>query len=217
MMEIFHYFTSRSGNKGNKRAFVITLDAVISALIFVTILIGTSIYISESTEQRLIQLQLIRTANDIVTVLDYNGTLKTALLTQSPDLLDNETFKLLPNNIGLAIDVINSNPPKNVTLTQNIPKRGNLFSGERVLYINGNFTKVKYWVFQSAQSCIDTDSNNIYPSKNQLTAGTITVGGSSNQDFCLDASNLNEYYCENTKSAIIKSTIISCACTSGHC
>jgi len=116
----------------NKKAFILSLDVAIGVILVFILLTGSSFFFLRANEDFIPNLQMLRFASDVVTVLDADGTLKT---------FDNAQIKsgmisLLPENYGMRI-TINSTYSNNLIIaeTDTAPlERRFIISGKRFFY-----------------------------------------------------------------------------------
>lgn len=125
-------------NKKNKKGIIFTLDVILGTIIVLIVLTFGSVYLSLASDEKLGQLQLIRTGNDILAILDYRAILQS----QNETLIYDEMKTLLPMNMDMQI-LIEASSSATQTVVQP-PAKGLVVSGSRVIYINGNYAKAKY-------------------------------------------------------------------------
>jgi hypothetical protein len=134
---------SKSVYGTNKKSQVFTLDVFIGLMIALIILTFSLFYLIKASEERLSQMQLIKTGYDILAILDYQG-----ILTQNSTVIENNTAILLPENMNMQIIVQTQTTS---TITSTIPpEKGTIVSGSRAVYINGIYGKAKFlaWYIQ---------------------------------------------------------------------
>lgn len=134
---ILQHLKLQSG-RTNKRGIVFTLDVFIGLMIALIIITVGLYYLIQSSNERLAQLQLIRTSSDIMAILDYNGLLST----ENSTLMESEMEYMLPNNMGMQITV--QTQTFNAGTSEAPPQKGLIVAGQRVVYINGVYGKANY-------------------------------------------------------------------------
>ncbi|MEK6973624.1 MAG: hypothetical protein AABW41_00020 [Nanoarchaeota archaeon] len=122
----------------DRKGIVFTLDVMLGIMVVLIILTFGSVYLSLASDEKLGQLQLIRTGNDILAILDY----KAILQSQNETLIYNEMKTMLPPNMDMQILI--EAPSSATQTTMQPPPKGLIVSGSRVIYINGNYAKAKY-------------------------------------------------------------------------
>ena len=120
-----------------------TLDVFIGLMVALIILSFSLFYLIKAGEERLSQMQLIKTGYDVLAILDYQG-----ILSQNSSVLENNMTRLLPENMNMQV-IIQTTTIN--TITSAIPpQKGTIVSGSRAVYINGAYGKAKFlaWYLQ---------------------------------------------------------------------
>ncbi len=121
-----------------KKGIVFTLDVFIGLFIALIIITVGLYYLIQSSNERLAQLQLIRTSSDIMAILDYKGLLSS----ENSTLMEYDMNYMLPNNMGMQITI---QTQTFATGTSDVPpEKGLIVAGQRVVYINGVYGKATY-------------------------------------------------------------------------
>ncbi len=125
------------GNKG----IIFTLDMFVAITVFLSILVVSVFYISQSSQDRLSDLQLISLGSDTVAVMDYQGVLQTMDASQIKNIRD----QLLPSAYDMRILVTIGNLSAD---TGNIPPSGSFIgSGKRYFVSSSNYGEADYWIW----------------------------------------------------------------------
>ena len=130
-------------NYGNK-AFFLALDVALAVIVAVGLLVIANYYVG-SSENKLAELQMIRTGSDIITVLDNKGVL---------DSLDEETIKdelssLLPPYYNIRIQLYGAFSSETIIIeTESELAEGKFIGrGKRFFRANGENGIVKYQIW----------------------------------------------------------------------
>lgn len=110
---------------GNK-ALIFTIDAVAASIIVITILLVCYLYLFR-TSSEIPSLSLLRTGDDIITILEYDGTIKTL----NENTISLELNKILPVQYDMRIKIF----PENITIGNQIPDDRFVASGRRFFVI----------------------------------------------------------------------------------
>lgn len=129
---------SSYGNRG----FIFSLDITIAIIIVILILITSTYYVSRIDERSFSKIQMIRTGNDILVVMDQNGILQTL----NKELIENEMKLLLPINYDMKVKITCSS--LGVETSSSLPYKKFVASGKRVL-VRDNLENcvTKHWVW----------------------------------------------------------------------
>ncbi len=126
---------------GNK-ALIFTIDAVAASIIVITILIVCYVYLFR-TSSEIPNLSLLRTGDDIITVLEYDGTIKTL----NENTISSELNKILPVQYDMQIKIF----PENITIGNQIPDDRFVASGRRFFVITNETTSsnhyTQFWIW----------------------------------------------------------------------
>jgi len=134
---------------GNRKGFILALDAAIAVTIVVIIIAVSAYYTGKANEDPLTRLQMIRAGSDVIAVLDQQNIFETLEQEQIAD----EISSILPPAYEMRLRVNGTFPQKVLTVetTKEDPGEKFLVSGERnmVLYnATGNhYATVKYWMW----------------------------------------------------------------------
>lgn len=135
---------------GNKKAFILSLDAAIAVVVVFIFLAVSSYYVGKSNEDPLTRLQMIRAGSDIITVLDQQGAFEN--LTQTG--ISDEIKTILPPVYEMRLRINGTFPQQILTVetTSETLEDKFIVSGERTLVLyneTGNdYATVKYWMWQ---------------------------------------------------------------------
>jgi hypothetical protein len=135
---------------GNKKAFILSLDAAVAVVIVFIFIAVSSYYVGKANEDPLTRLQMIRAGSDIITLLDQKGTFEN--LTQTG--ISDEIKAILPPVYEMRLRVNGTFPQQILTVETTSETLEDKFvvSGERTLTLyneTGNdYATVKYWMWQ---------------------------------------------------------------------
>jgi hypothetical protein len=75
-----------------------------------------------------------------------------------------------------------------------------------------------YWSgsYDPTPACADTDTTS-FPSVNINVKGTVTAGGTTRTDYCIDTTHVNEYSCSSSTSSSVLGQGYECNCVDGAC
>jgi hypothetical protein len=134
---------SKSVYGPNKKSQVFTLDVFIGLMIALIILSFSLFYLVKASEERLSQMQLIKTGYDVLAILDYQG-----ILAQNSTVIENNTAQLLPEHMNMQIIV--QTQTINTVTSAIPPQKGTIVTGSRAVYINGVYGKARFlmWYLQ---------------------------------------------------------------------
>ncbi len=132
---------SRFGNKG----FVFSMDATFALIIVVFILTMANIYLILGNQATSIDVQTNKYGDDIIKILDEQGTLQT--LNQAT--INTALQTLVPVNYDVSISVkckrYPSGTEETITAGSSVPTDKDVFSGTRIFIItNADTTQEKY-------------------------------------------------------------------------
>ncbi len=130
-------YNSHYGNKG----LIFTLDAAVAVIIVLVLLAGASVYISKSGETYLPRLQGTRTANDIITIMDYQNSFSNL----DENSISTRIQELLPSNYNMKL-YINSTLGE-IETSEELPKDKFISTGERVLVIEDDYAIARFWIW----------------------------------------------------------------------
>ena len=134
---------------GNKKGFILALDAGVAILIVLIFLAMSSYYVSKANDNHLTNLQMIRSGSDVISILDSGDVFET--LTQTE--ISNQISAILPPSYEMRLRVNGTFPGEILTVETTNETIGNQFavSGERSLVMyneTGNYYAiVKYWMW----------------------------------------------------------------------
>jgi len=135
---------------GNKKGFILSLDAAIAVVIVFIFLTVSAYYVGKANEDPLTRLQMIRAGSDIITILDQQGVFETLTQTEIAD----EISATLPPIYEMRLQVNGTFPQNILTVETTNETIGRQFivSGERNLVLynkTGNYyATVRYWMWQ---------------------------------------------------------------------
>lgn len=135
---------------GNKKGFILSLDAAIAVVIVFIFIAVSAYYVGKANEDPLTRLQMIRAGSDIITILDQSGTFEN--LTQTG--ISDEIKTILPPVYEMRLRVNGTFPQQILTVETTSETLEDKFvvSGERTLALyneTGNYyATVKYWMWQ---------------------------------------------------------------------
>ena len=126
---------------GNK-ALIFTIDAVAASMIVITILLVSYLYLFR-TSSEIQNLSLLRTGDDIITVLEYDGTIKTL----DENIILSDLNEILPIQYDMQIKIF----PENITIGNQIPDDRFVASGRRFFVITNENTSsnhfTQFWIW----------------------------------------------------------------------
>lgn len=135
---------------GNKKGFILSLDAAIAVTIVFIFLTISAYYVGKANEDPLTRLQMIRSGSDIIEVLDQKGSFET--LTQKE--IADKISSILPPAYEMRLRINGTFPQQIITAETTNETAGKQFivSGERNLVIyneTGNYyATINYWMWQ---------------------------------------------------------------------
>lgn len=141
---------SWNSRSGNKKGFVLSLDAGIAVTIVIIFISVSAYYVGKANEDPLTRLQMIRSGSDIITILDKEDVFETSTQTEIGD----EINTILPPFYEMRLRVNGTFPEGILTAETTNETIGKQFvvSGERVLVMyneTGNhYATVRYWMWQ---------------------------------------------------------------------
>jgi len=141
---------SWNSHSGNKKGFILSLDAAIAVLIVFIFIAVSTYYVGKANEDPLTRLQMVRAGSDIISVLDQKGVFETLTQTEISD----EISSILPPVYEMRLRVNGTFPQEILTVETTNETIGRQFvvSGERNLVMyneTGNYyATVKYWMWQ---------------------------------------------------------------------
>ena len=128
------------GNKG----VAFTLDAMAASIIVITILIVSYAYLYRTIND-LPNLNILRTSDDIIAMIDYDGTLKTF----DSNAIKNDINTMLPEKYDMFL-VLNSTS-QNLTIGNPPPNDRFVGSSKRFSVINNQnntiYLTTRYWIW----------------------------------------------------------------------
>jgi len=134
---------------GNKKGFILSLDAAIAVTVVFIFLAVSAYYVGRANEDPLIRLQMIRAGSDVVAVLDQRGMFETLDQKEMSD----EIASILPPAYEMRLRINGTFPQEIFTVetTNETESRQFVVSGERNLMLyneTGNyFGTIQYWMW----------------------------------------------------------------------
>lgn len=129
-----------SGDKG----FILSFDAVMAVFVVLIILIVATFYATRASEDSLSKLQMIRTGNDILAILDYDGTLET----KSAATIEEGLNELLPTSYHMMIEIKGKTfGPMIIETASEMPTDRFIGSGKRMFNKNAEYYIARYWIW----------------------------------------------------------------------
>lgn len=130
-----------------RKAFIFSLEMAFAVFLVTTIMLVASYYSTKQSDDPFIKLQILRTGEDIVAVMDYNNTLATFNAQNIQTQLD----QLLPVNYQMKI-TINGTFTENggyIETNQTLPTDRFIIAGNRVIVEPdaSGFGVVKYYIW----------------------------------------------------------------------
>ena len=115
---------------------------LVAITLFIIIYAASIYYTANASDTGISQLQMISLASDIVTVMDYNNTLKTLDI----NLITKQRDELLPSAYAMRINIETHN---NVSLDTGNIQPGDRFvgSGKRYFISGQNYGEADYWIW----------------------------------------------------------------------
>lgn len=137
---------------GNKRAFILTLDALLALIIVLIVLGAANSYIARS-ENVMPNIQTARIGSDIVKLLENTNSFGSLNATA----IKNNMNSIIPPSYGMRLNVswAYADTPKSVNsfeVGENLPDKKSISTGKRffVVISGGSLTHygvVNYWVW----------------------------------------------------------------------
>lgn len=129
---------------GNK-AIIFTIDVLVGLIIAISFLTVSYLYLTKSTND-LPNLSVLRTGDDIFSVMDYDNDLQTL----DSSHIQDTTYDLLPDHYDIYVNITSSDG-KIINFGGNIPDDRFVASGKRYsVKINQNTTTYltsRYWMW----------------------------------------------------------------------
>lgn len=125
---------------GNK-AIIFTLDMFVAITVFIIILTVCIFYISQMSQDRLSELQLVSLGSDTIAVMDYSGVLQSLDVSQIISTRD----QLIPSAYNMRILVKLGNLSAD---TGNLPPAGIFLGSGKRYFVSGlNYGEADYWIW----------------------------------------------------------------------
>lgn len=140
---------SWNSQSGNKKGFILSLDAAIAVIIVFMFIAVSTYYVGKANDDPLTRLHMIRAGSDVISILDQQGVFETLTQTEIAD----EIEVTLPSAYEMRLRVNGTFPQEILTVETTNETSENQFvvSGEKNLVVyneTGNyFATVKYWMW----------------------------------------------------------------------
>ncbi len=126
------------GNKG----FVFTLDMLIAFTVFLIAFAISTYYVSQTSENKLNQLQMSTAASDLLAVLDNDSTLQSLNST----LIESEKNRLLTPAYDMRI-TIQTSDNETIDVGNVTPEGIFVATGQRYIAMEDNYAEANYWIW----------------------------------------------------------------------
>lgn len=134
-------------NNWKKKGIILTIDSIIAITLVTLILIATTNYFVRSQGDVLPELQLVRTGNDIITLLDNVDDFEG----MDADELSGHLESLLPATYEMKINLTLKNGSSIETESKEIPDDRFIGTGERIFVIDYEdeltFGIARFWIW----------------------------------------------------------------------
>lgn len=131
-------------NNWKKKGIVFTIDSIIAITLVTLILLASTSYYVGSQGNLLPSVQLIRTGNDILNLLDITGGFES----MDFDKLREDLYLLLPATYDMKISITFNNGYSNETESEELPMDRFIGTGERVFVTdNLEFGIARFWIW----------------------------------------------------------------------
>ena len=140
---------SWNSHSGNKKGFILSLDAAIAVIIVFMFIAVSAYYVGRANDDPLTRLHMVRAGSDVISILDHQGVFETLTQTEIAD----EIEVILPPAYEMRLRINGTFPQEILTVETTNETSGKQFvvSGEKNLVIyneTGNyFATVKYWMW----------------------------------------------------------------------
>ena len=130
----------------NKKGYIFMYDAIAATIILMTILIIA--YSNTRLQDTQEELQMVRTGNDIISILDSAGHLNL----MSENQIEDSMYSMLPENYDMNIKVSGNFPQDEFTVGSEIPTDRFIASGKYLFVISEQnnvkyFANARYWIW----------------------------------------------------------------------
>jgi len=130
-----------------RKAFIFSLEMAFAVFLVTTIMLVSGYYSTKQSDDPLIKLQILRTAEDIIAIMDYNNTLTTF----NPQAIQTQLEQLSPISYQMKI-TINGTFTQNggyIETNQTLPNDRFIIAGNRVVVSQdaSGFGVVKYYIW----------------------------------------------------------------------
>ena len=134
---------------GNRKGFILSLDAAIAVMIVFIFIAVSTFYIAKANEETLSRVQVVRAGSDIMNVLDRENVFET----KDPVAISREIGSILPSMYEMRLRINGTFPEKTITVetTNQTPQGQFVVSGERVIVLSNNsasnYAVANYWMW----------------------------------------------------------------------
>ena len=131
-------------NNWKKKGIIFTIDSIIAITLVTVILISSTSYYVNSQGDLLPSIQLVRTGNDILNLLDITGSFDD----MDFDELKNDIYILLPATYDMKLNITLNNGFSNETDSEGLPLDRFIGTGERIFVTdNLEFGIARFWIW----------------------------------------------------------------------
>lgn len=131
----------------DKAGFIFSLEMALAVFVVGSILLAASYYATKSVSDPYLQLQALRTAEDITAVLDYSGSLTSF----NAPIISRELANMLPVNYGMKITINGTFPEQGgyVETNESIPADRSIVGGSRIIVSTDGsyYGMVRYYIW----------------------------------------------------------------------
>ena len=94
------YMNSNCGNESYAKGYILTMDMIFGIAIIIAVISFSSAMFTGSETGVVSDISSLRTATDIIAVLDYDG-----VFTQSTSVIETKLNETLPSNIQMSLTI----------------------------------------------------------------------------------------------------------------
>ncbi|MDI6738225.1 MAG: hypothetical protein QME12_06980 [Nanoarchaeota archaeon] len=134
---------------GNRKGFILSLDAVVAILIAFIFIAVSTYYIAKANEDQFSRMQMMRQGSDIMAVLDRESVFET----KEPVSIGDEISSILPSAYEMRLKIDGTFPEETIIVetTNQTPENQFIVGGERLLVISNlsgsTYATARYWMW----------------------------------------------------------------------
>lgn len=130
-----------------RKGFILSVDMIMAVTVVTALLAISFYYYHRSSEDMLARLQIARTGNDIISVLDYDNDLATL----NQNTITNAMNQLLPISYNMRIE-ISPRTGDGFTVGDPLPGGSFIASGKRIFVVKSggqitDYAIAKFWIW----------------------------------------------------------------------